>query len=75
MMPTDLLKLVAFFEQCQATNEVAGILEKIAKDKKQPKEKKMAHLLVVRSSESSYPQNYCHQCNYCQSDQCNCDDQ
>jgi hypothetical protein len=29
-VPTDLLKLIAFFEQCQATDKAAGILEKIA---------------------------------------------
>jgi hypothetical protein len=38
MVPTNLLKLITFFEQCQATNKAAGILEKITKDKKQPKE-------------------------------------
>jgi hypothetical protein len=43
-VPTDLLKLIAFFEQCQVADKAAGILEKIAKDKKQPKEKKTAHL-------------------------------
>ena len=26
MVPTDPLKMIAFFEQCQATNKVAGIL-------------------------------------------------
>jgi hypothetical protein len=31
-VPTNPLKMIAFFEQCQATNKVAGILEKIAKD-------------------------------------------
>jgi hypothetical protein len=37
-VPTNLLKMIAFFEQCQATNKAAGILKKIAKkDKKQPK--------------------------------------
>jgi hypothetical protein len=40
MVPTNLLKLIAFFELYLVTNKVAGILEKIAKDKKQPKEKK-----------------------------------
>jgi hypothetical protein len=35
-VPTDPLKMIAFFEQCQATNKAAGILDKIAKDK-QPK--------------------------------------
>ncbi len=48
MVPTDPLKLTAFFEQCQATNKAAGILEKIAKDK-QPKERKKAQLPVARS--------------------------
>jgi hypothetical protein len=38
-VPTDLLKMIVFFEQCQATDKVAGVLEKIAKDK-QPKERK-----------------------------------
>jgi hypothetical protein len=37
-VPTVPLKLIAFFEQCQVTNNVAGILEKIAKDENQPKE-------------------------------------
>ena len=44
MVPTDPLKMIAFFEQCQATDKVAGILEKIAKDKKQLKEKSTAHV-------------------------------
>jgi hypothetical protein len=38
-VPTDPLKLIAFFEQCQATNKVAGILNKIAKDKKQQRKR------------------------------------
>jgi hypothetical protein len=75
MVPTDPLKLVAFFEQCQATNKVAGILKKIAKDKKQPKEKKAAHLPATGSRESSYQQHCCHKyCDYHQSDRCNCND-
>jgi hypothetical protein len=48
--------MIAFFEQCQATNKVAGILDKITKDK-QPKEKKVAQLPVARSRESSYRQH------------------
>jgi hypothetical protein len=40
MVRTDPLKMIAFFEQFQAINKAAGVLEKIAKDKKQPKEKK-----------------------------------
>jgi hypothetical protein len=39
-VPTDPLRTIAFFEQCQATNKAAGILEKIPKDKKQPKKGK-----------------------------------
>jgi hypothetical protein len=46
---TDPLNLIAFFEQCQAANKAAGVLEKIAKAKTQPKEKKTAHLPVGRS--------------------------
>jgi hypothetical protein len=60
MMPTNLLKMIAFFEQYQATNKVAGVLKKIAKDKKQLKEKKTAHLLAARSHESSYCQHCSH---------------
>jgi hypothetical protein len=75
-VPTDPLKMIAFFEQCQATNKAVGILEKIAKDKKQPKERKMAQLPVARSRESSYHQHCSHKyCNYHQSDQRNRDDQ
>jgi hypothetical protein len=86
MVPTDLLKMITFFEQCQMTDKVAGDLKKIAKDK-QPKEKKTAHVPTTRSHESSYHQHcsrkYCnyhrsnrrdhddHQSNYChQDDQC-----
>ncbi len=52
-VPMDPLKLIAFFKQCQAAKKVAGVLEKIAKDKKQPKEKKMAHHPAMCSRESS----------------------
>jgi hypothetical protein len=62
---THPLKLIAFFEQCQATNKAAGVLEKIAKDKKQPKEKKTTHLPAAHSRESSYQQHHCHKyCDY-----------
>jgi hypothetical protein len=74
-VPTDPLKMIAFFEQCQATNKAAGILEKIAKDK-QPKERKTAQLPVARSHESSYRQHCSRKYrNYHQSDQRNRDDQ
>jgi hypothetical protein len=56
MVPTEPLKMTAFLEQCQATNKVAGFLEKIAKDK-QPKERKTAQLPVAHSPESSYHQH------------------
>ncbi len=56
-VPSHPLRMIAFFEQCQATNKAAGILDKIAKDKKQQKEKKTAHLPVARSPESSYHQH------------------
>jgi hypothetical protein len=55
-VPTDPFKMIAFFEQCQATNKVAGILEKIVKDK-QPNERKTAQLPVARSHELSYHQH------------------
>jgi hypothetical protein len=59
MVPTDLLKMIAFFEQCQATDKAAGVFEKIAKVK-QPKERKTAQLPVTRSRESSYRQHCSH---------------
>jgi hypothetical protein len=69
-VPTNPLKMIAFFEQCQATNKAAGILKKIAKDKKQPKEKKTAHLPAMHSHESSYCQHCSHKyCDYHQSNQ------
>jgi hypothetical protein len=74
-VPTDPLKLITFFKQCQATNKAAGILKKIAKDKNQPKEKKMAHLPTARSHESSYQQHcHCNSRDYPQSDRHNRND-
>jgi hypothetical protein len=73
-VPTDPLKMIAFFKQCQATNKAADILEKIAKDK-QPKEWKTAQLPIARSRELSYRQHCsCKYCDYYQSDQCGRDD-
>jgi hypothetical protein len=43
-LPTNSLKLMVFFKQCQVANKAAGVLERIAKDKKQPQEKKMGPL-------------------------------
>jgi hypothetical protein len=64
MVPTDPLKMIAFFAQCQATDKAASVLEKIAKDK-QPKERKTAQLPVARSRESSYRQHCSRKyCNY-----------
>jgi hypothetical protein len=59
IVPTNLLRMIAFFEQCQETNKAAGVLKKIAKEKKQPKERKMAHLPAAHSRELSY-QQHCH---------------
>jgi hypothetical protein len=71
-VPTDLLKLIAFFKQCQATDKAAGVLKKITEDKKQPKEKKMAHLPAAHSHELSYQQHCCHKYpNYHRSNQSN----
>jgi hypothetical protein len=39
MVPSDPLRMIVFFKQCQGTDKAAGILDKIAKDKKQPKKK------------------------------------
>jgi hypothetical protein len=72
---TNPLKMITFLKQCQATNKAAGVHEKIAKDKKQPKEKKMAHLPVARSRESSYHQHCSRKyCNYHRSNQRNRND-
>ncbi len=72
----DLLKLIAFFEQFQAANKVAGVIEKIVKDKNKPKEKKTAHLPPECSCESSYQQHPCHKYrNYYWSDRHNCNNQ
>jgi hypothetical protein len=38
--------MIAFFEQCQVTDKAAGVLEKIAKDKKQSKERKQLIFLL-----------------------------
>jgi hypothetical protein len=73
MVPNDPLKRIIFFKHCQATNKAAGVLEKIAKDKKQQKERKMAHLPAAHSHESSYHQ-LCHHkyCDYHQSNRNDC---
>jgi hypothetical protein len=75
MVPANPLRMIAFFEQCQATNKAAGVFDKFAKYKKEPKEKKTAHLPTARSRKSSYRQH--HSCNYRgrhQSDQCDRND-
>jgi hypothetical protein len=73
-VPSSLLRMIAFFEQCQATNKAAGILDKIG-DKKQLKEKKTAHVPTPSSRESSYHQHHSHNYrDYHQSDQHNCND-
>jgi hypothetical protein len=52
--------MIAFFKQCRATNKAAGILDKITKDKKQPKETSTAHVPTARSHELSHKQHRCH---------------
>jgi hypothetical protein len=59
-VPANPLRMVAFLEQCQATDKAAGILDKIARDKKQPKEKSTAHVPTARSRELSYKQHCRH---------------
>ncbi len=49
MVTMDLLWVIAFLEQCQAANKAASVLEKIAKDKKKSKDKKIACLPVACS--------------------------
>jgi hypothetical protein len=52
--------MIAFFEQCQATDKVAGVIHKIAKDEKQLKGKKTAYLPTAHCRESSYRQHCSH---------------
>jgi hypothetical protein len=74
-VPANPLRMIAFFKQCQAINKAAGILEKIAKDKKQPKEKSTAHVPTACSHESSYKQHRRHKyCDYNQSNKRDCND-
>jgi hypothetical protein len=40
MVPANLLRMIAFYEQCQATNKVAGILDKIPKDTSSQRKRK-----------------------------------
>jgi hypothetical protein len=75
MVPANPLRMIAFFKQCQATNKMAGVLEKIAKDKKHSKEKNTTHVPTRRSHESSYKQHRCHKYrDYHQSNQRDCND-
>jgi hypothetical protein len=57
-MPTDPLWLMAFFKQCQTANKVSGVLDML-KEKKQPKEKKMAHLSVTCSCGLNHRHHCC----------------
>ncbi len=60
-VPVNQLRIIAFFEQCQATDKAAGILEKIAKDKKQPKERVrlmfLPHIAVNQATSSTVATN------------------
>jgi hypothetical protein len=72
-VPADPLRMVALFEQCQATDKAAGILEKITKDKEKPKKKSTAHVPTACSRELSYKQHHLHKYhNYHQSNQRDC---
>jgi hypothetical protein len=55
-VPTDQLKLIAFFELCQATDKAAGILKKITKDKSSQKRRKqlifLPHVAVNQATSS-----------------------
>jgi hypothetical protein len=70
MVPTETLWLVAFFEQCQTANKKTGVLDKL-KEKKQPKENKMAHLPIACSRDSNYQHQPCKYHDYHQSNGCN----
>jgi hypothetical protein len=60
-VPANPLRMIAFFKQCQVTNKADGVLEKIAKDKKQPKEKStlmfLLHVAVNRATSSTVATN------------------
>jgi hypothetical protein len=60
-VPANLLRMITFFEQCQATDKAAGILKKIAKDKKQPKKRVrlmfLLHIAVNRATSSTVTTN------------------
>ncbi len=75
-----------FLWAASSNDKAAGILDKIARDKKQPKIKRTAHVPTARSHELSYKQHRCHKyrnyhqsnrcdCNGCQPDYCHWDDQ
>jgi hypothetical protein len=55
-VPMDQLKLIAFFEKCQAVNEVAGILEKITKNKSSQKKRRRLIFLLIKLPGASSPQ-------------------
>ncbi len=44
-MPSDPLRMIAFFKQCQVTNKAAGVLDKITKDKSSQRKKKQLMFL------------------------------
>jgi hypothetical protein len=51
MVPTDPLKMIAFFEQCQATEKVAGVLKK--RTSSQRKGKRLNFLLHVAVNQAT----------------------
>jgi hypothetical protein len=53
-VPSNPLRMIAFFEQCQATNKVPGILDKIAKKKSsQRKRKRLIFLPCVAMNQAT----------------------
>jgi hypothetical protein len=61
MVPANPLRMIAFFEQCQATNKAAVILEKIAKDKKRQRKRVrlmfQLHVAVNRATSNTIATN------------------
>ncbi len=52
-VPTDPLKMIAFFKQCQATNKAAGVLEKIARTISRRKGKRLNFLLHLAANQAT----------------------
>jgi hypothetical protein len=53
MVPTDPLKMIAFFEQCQATNIAAGVPNKMPRISSQRKGKRLKFLSHVAVNQAT----------------------